>query len=119
MVWVNRYRLVSRLEVVALGRNIAVELLLLAGLVVAVAILTDLRPGRDRTAAAAAVPAGPPPPLAPGMLVQGKESGDYAVALAYRPPGEEVIVLGQDGAGVNGLSVKRSEERRVGKECRS
>jgi len=104
--WVNRYRLVSRLEVVALRRNIAVELLLFAGLVVAVAILTDLRPGRDRTTAAAAVSTGPPPPLAPGMLVQGKESGDYAVALAYRPPGEEVIVLGQDGAGVNGLSVK-------------
>jgi hypothetical protein len=40
------------------------------------------------------------------MVVQAKESGDYAVALAYRPPGEEVTVLGQDGEGVNGLEVR-------------
>ena len=102
--WVNRYRLIPRLEVVALRRNIAVELLLFAGLVVAVAFLTDLRPGRGR--AAAAVVAGPPPLPAAQMVVQAKESGDYGVALAYRPPGEEVTVLGQDGQGVNGLRVK-------------
>jgi hypothetical protein len=40
------------------------------------------------------------------MVVQAKESGDYAVALAYRAPGEEVTVLGQDGRGVNGLTVR-------------
>ena len=102
--WVNRYRLVPRLEVAALRRNVAVELLLFAGLVVAVALLTDLRPGRDRNAAAA-VASGPPPLPAKEMVVQAKESGDYAVALAVRPPGEEVTVLGQDGEGVNGLSV--------------
>jgi hypothetical protein len=105
--WVNRYRLVPRLQVVALRRNVAAELVLFAGLIVAVALLTDLRPGRDRsTAAAAAVVAGPPPLPASAMVVQAKEAGEYAVALAYRPPGEEVTVLGQDGEGVNNLVVR-------------
>jgi copper transport protein len=103
--WVNRYRLVPRLEVAALRRNIVAELVLFGGLLLAVALLTDLRPGRDR-AAAAAVVAGPPPLPAPAMVVQAKESGDYGVALAYRAPGEEVTVLGQDGQGVNGLDVR-------------
>ena len=103
--WVNRYRLVPRLQVVALRRNVAVELVLFAGLVVAVALLTDLRPGRDR-AAAAAIVAGPPPLPAKEMVVQAKESGDYGVALAYRAPGEEVTVVGQDGQGVNNLLVR-------------
>jgi copper transport protein len=103
--WVNRYRLVPRLEVTALRRNIAAELVLFAGLVVAVALLTDLRPGRDRNAAAA-VATGPPPLPAKDMVVQAKESGDYGVALAYRAPGEKVTVLGQDGQGVNDLVVK-------------
>jgi hypothetical protein len=78
---------------------------LFAGLVVAVALLTDLRPGRDRNAAAA-VATGPPPLPAKDMVVQAKESGDYGVALAYRAPGEKVTVLGQDGQGVNDLVVK-------------
>jgi copper transport protein len=104
--WVNRYRLVPRLQVAALRRNVAVELVLFAGLVVAVALLTDLRPGRDRVAAAAAVTVGPPPLPAGGTVVQARESGDYAVALAVRAPGEEVTVLGPNGQGVNGLTVK-------------
>jgi copper transport protein len=103
--WVNRYRLVPRLRTAALRRNIAAELVLFAGLIAAVALLTDLRPGRDR-AAAAVVATGPPPLPASKAVVQARESGDYAVALAYRGPGEEVTVLGPDGEGVNGLTVK-------------
>jgi len=103
--WVNRYRLVPRLNVLALRRSVVAELVLFGGLVVAVAFLTDLRPGRDRNVAVAAV-AGPPPLPAPEMVVQARESGNYAVALAYRAPGEEVTVLGQDGQGVNGLDVR-------------
>lgn len=102
--WINRYRLVPRMRVEGLRRNIAAELMLLAGLVVAVALLTDLRPGRDRAAAAAAV-TGPPPLPAKGMVVQAQEAGNLAVALAVRAPGEEVTVLGSNGAAVNGLSV--------------
>ena len=101
--WVNRYRLVPRQRVASLRRSVVVELVLFAGLVVAVALLTDLRPGRDRDAAAAVV--GPPPLPAPGMVVQARESGDYGVALAVRAPGEEVTVLGPDGQGVNDLAV--------------
>src|SRR5262249_28973315 len=77
-----------------------------AGLVVAVAFLTDLRPGRDVPGAAASVaPSGPPPLAARNMVVQGQEAGDYAVGLAVRAPGEEVTVLGPDGSGANGLAV--------------
>jgi copper transport protein len=104
--WVNRYRLVPRMRESALRRNLVAELVLFAGLIVAVALLTDLRPGRDAGVAAAAVASGPPPLPAAHMVVQARESGNYAVALAYRAPGEEVTVLGPDGQGVNGLTVK-------------
>lgn len=104
--WVNRYRLVPRRSVDGLRRNVAAELVLLVGLVVAVALLTDLRPGRDRAAAAAVSTAKGPPPLpAKEMIVQAQEAGELAVALAVRLPGEEVLVLGPDGTAVNGLSV--------------
>ena len=46
--WMNRYRLVPRLSFDGLRRNVAVELSLFAVLIAAVALLTDLRPGRDR-----------------------------------------------------------------------
>lgn len=103
--WINRYRLVPRARVDGVRRNVASELVLFAGLVAAVALLTDLRPGRDRPAAAATA-TGPPPLPAKDMVVQAQEAGDLAVALAVRPPGEEVFVLGQDGTAVKGLSVR-------------
>jgi copper transport protein len=110
--WINRYRLVPRADVQGLRRTVPAELLLFAGLVIAVALLTDLRPGRDRTAAAAiASVKGPPPLPAKEMVVQAGEAGDYAVALAVKPPGEEVTVLGPDGTGVNGLSVEIDGQR--------
>jgi len=40
------------------------------------------------------------------MVVQAQQDGELAVALAVRPPGAEVIVLGPGGSGVNGRSVK-------------
>jgi len=105
--WVNRYRLVPRGAAGLLRRNVAAEVAVLVVLVGAVALLTDLRPGRDRVAAAAVTEATGPPPLpAREMVVQAQEDGNYAVALAVHPPGAEVVVLGQDGAGVNGLSVR-------------
>jgi len=106
--WVNRYRLVPRLSLHGLRRSVAAELVLFAGLVAAVALLTDLRPGRDRAASAAVAPQakGPPPLPAKEMIVQARQDGELAVALALHPPGAEAIVLGPDGKGVNGLSVK-------------
>jgi len=106
--WLNRYRLLPRLSLAALRRNVVVELTLFAGLVAAVALLTDLRPGRDQVAAATAAPAakGVPPLPARGMVVQAREDGRLAVALAIRPPAAEVTVIGPDGNGLNGLSVQ-------------
>ena len=99
--WVNRYRLLPRLSFEKLRRNVAVELMLFVGLLGAVALLTDLRPGRDRVAiAAAAEPKGPPP------VVQAGESGDLAVALAVRPTGAELVALDPDGRRKDGLSVR-------------
>jgi copper transport protein len=105
--WLNRYRLVPRLSLDSLRRNVSIELALFVGLVGAVALLTDLQPGRDRLARAAVTEAKAPPPApAPGMWVQARESGAFAVALAVHPPDAEVFVLGPDSLGVNGLEVK-------------
>ena len=105
--WFNRYRLIPRLSFDALRRNVAVELTIFVALVAAVALLTDLRPGRDVVARAAVTETKGPPPLpAAGMIVQAGESGDYAVALGVRPAGAEVTVLGPDGGGVTGLAVQ-------------
>jgi copper transport protein len=105
--WLNRYRLVPRLSFHGLRRSVAAELALFVVLVSAVALLTDLRPGRDRVAAAAPSEATGPPTLpARDAVVQAREDGELAVALAVRRPGVEVIVLGPDGDGVNGLSVE-------------
>ncbi|HLB20042.1 MAG TPA: CopD family protein, partial [Gaiellaceae bacterium] len=104
--WLNRYRLVPRLSLDSLRRNVSIELVLFVGLVAAVALLTDLQPGRDRVARAAVTEAkGPPPSPAPEMWVQARESGAFAVALAVHPPDAEVFVLGPDSLGVNGLDV--------------
>ncbi len=102
--WVNRYRLLPRLAFETLRRSVAVELMLFAGLMGAVALLTDLRPGRDRVAiASAAEPKGLPP------VVQAGESGELAVALAVRPAGAELVALDPSGRRVDGLSVTIAE----------
>jgi copper transport protein len=104
--WLNRFRLVPRLALDGLRRSVAAELAVFVVLVGAVALLTDLRPGRDRVATAAvSTETGPPPLPARDAIVQGRQDGELAVALAVRAPGAEVIVLGPDGNGVNGLSV--------------
>jgi len=118
--WFNRYRLLPRLSLDGLRRNVAVELALFAVLVAAVALLTDLRPGRDRVARAAVAEAKGPPPLpASGMWVQAVESGELGIALAVDPPDAEVLVLGQDNNGVNGLAVTvaGAEARSCGAGC--
>jgi copper transport protein len=104
--WFNRSRLAPRLRLDALRRNVAVELVLLAAIVTAVAFLTDLAPGRQ-LAHAVARPQAPRPIAAPppGATVLAGESGDRAVGLAIIPGGKlQATVLGPDG-GVDGLSV--------------
>ena len=83
--WVNRYRLVPRLSFDGLRRNVAVELSFFAVLVAAVALLTDLRPGRDRAAAAVVTAANGPPPLpARRMIVQGPRAATSPSRLPSR-----------------------------------
>ena len=119
--WLNRFLVLPSGSLSVLRRNVSVELGLFVVLVGAVALLTDLRPGRDRDAAAAAVQEeiGPPPLPARRMVVQAREYGELAVALAYRSPGAEVTVLGPDGRGVNGLTVRigGTDTRTCGPGC--
>ena len=103
--WLNRYRLVPRGDVASLRRSTAGELLLLAGLVAAVAILTDARPGRANAVAAAAAPTGPPPLPARDAVVLAQEDGDDGVTLAAQPGRLRVTVFDGQGLGVNGLGV--------------
>jgi len=71
--WINRYRIIPALARSASGlfRNVVAELLLFAGLVVAVALLTQTRPGRDVATPATAAVEAPTrsAPQRPGALV--------------------------------------------------
>ena len=102
--WINRYRLLPRRAFSALAGTVRVELLLLGGLVVAVAILTDTRPGRDRQALAA-LPAEAPALPPRGAFVVAAQLGDRAVSAAVQRRRIRVTLVGPDGGGVNGLDV--------------
>ncbi len=92
--------------------GVAGESLVLLGVIVAVAFLTDLPPGRVAAAARPAPqPVLPRPPKLPprNAFVLAKEDGRLAVALAARPAGRrtavEATVVGPDNTGVDGLGV--------------
>ncbi len=101
VAWLNRHRIAQ----IGLGA----ELALLGGLVVAVAVLTELPPPPRATAAQRAVPAVPEPPPADAVVLGG-EDDDVAVGLAASPRGRNVAVrvtaLGQDGKGIDRLTVR-------------
>jgi copper transport protein len=107
--WVNRARMRSA---VSMRRGLAAELVVLAGVVAAVALLTDLRPGRHAALGAPGRLSSKPsqlrlPPRA--ALVLARQAGSLAVGLAVQPRGHGVellaSVLGPDQLGVNGLPV--------------
>jgi copper transport protein len=102
--WINRYRLLPRRGTGALAGVVRVEILLLAGLVVAVAFLTDARPGRDRQALAALPPEVTALPAPRGFVVAA-EDGDRAVTLAVEGRRIRATVISGDGTGVDGLDV--------------
>jgi copper transport protein len=87
----------------------AVELVLVAALVVAASVLVELRPGRNVTTARAAVqalqpsPAPPPPPL--GAVVLAQEAGPLGVAIAVEPKRLTATILSPAGGGLSGLRV--------------
>jgi copper transport protein len=100
VAWANRRRIAS------LG--LVAELCLLAVVVGAVAVLTDLRPPA-RAAAAVAEPSRPTPPPRDAVVFAG-QNDDVAVGLALSPRGRNVAarvtVLGPDGNGIDGLRVR-------------
>jgi copper transport protein len=106
--WLNRVALLSAFA--RLRRSVLVELTLLAGIAVAVGVLTDLPPGRVAAAAGkpTEVPAAfVPPPLPPrGAFVDARRVGSLAVGLAAGAGQTTVTVIGPDGEGVNGLDVR-------------
>jgi copper transport protein len=102
LAWFNRKRL-RRLGFVT-------ELGLLAVVIGAVAVLTDLRPpARAAATTAAAAPRRPLPPPVDAVVLAG-EDDDVAVGLAASPRGASVAVrvnaLGPEGRGVDGFQVR-------------
>ncbi|MGZ4339209.1 MAG: copper resistance CopC/CopD family protein [Gaiellaceae bacterium] len=105
--WLNRsllIRVFSRLR-----RSAGLEAVAIAGIVVAVAILTELRPGTETSKALAAAPltAAQPPTLPPrDAVVDARELGSLAVAVAREAARTTVTVVGPDGTGVDGRAVR-------------
>lgn len=105
--WLNRSRMLPRGDRTGLSRSAVTELALLTAVVVAVALLTDTRPGRDRVALAAPVPTRARPSLPPrDAFVAAAQSGDLAVGLAARGAKLRATVLEPDGLGADGLQVR-------------
>ena len=121
--WANRYRVIPALarSMQLLRRNLVAELVLLLGVVAAVALLTQSRPGRDGVvatpvAAAAAIStsvAGRPAPATPRE----------AVVLAQAGRGLELAGEGVGGQSADGRSVLWGvgcrRGRRPGSGCRA
>ncbi len=112
--WQNRRRLGVSLAFERLRRRVLLEVIVLAGVIVAVSVLTDLRPAWQvaRAGGRAGSIRGEEatlPASAPGTVVLARETREFAVALAARPVGEGLsltaTVLGPDRLGVDGLSV--------------
>jgi copper transport protein len=103
--WLNRTLLIGAFA--RLRRSALVEISLLAAVVVAVAVLTELRPGTaTRPAQAAPVAVAQPVTLPPrNAVVEARELGSLALAVARSPGTVTVTLLGSDGTGVNGRNV--------------
>ncbi|MEP6812926.1 MAG: CopD family protein [Actinomycetota bacterium] len=123
--WANRYRFVPALARSAhrLRRNLGAEILLLLGLIGAVAFLTQSRPGRDQAVAAPAAaavrarPAPGAPPREAVVLAQAGHSFELAGAAAsgLSLDGNSVLwetVAGEDG-GSTALVVRNLDTRRT------
>ena len=102
----NRSRLAGAFA--RIRRAAVAEILLLIGVVTAIGILTELRPGRAASPVAAAAPlaAARPAALPPrNAVVDAREFGTLAVAVARTPGTATVTIVGQDGTGIDGRRV--------------
>jgi copper transport protein len=105
------------LGLVWLGRRrfLVVQLALLAALAVSVGTLTDLRPGRARSAVSSAQPniAEPPPLPPPGAFVDAGRAGRLAVGFAWLRGKVTVTLVGQDGGVLTGVPVEVASTGRL------
>jgi copper transport protein len=104
--WLNRTLLIGAFA--RLRRSAFAEIALLAGVVIAVAVLTELRPGKAQRAVAApvAVAVAQPAALPPqDAVVDAKELGPLALAVARTAGSVTVTLIGPDGTGVDGRGV--------------
>jgi copper transport protein len=118
--WLNRTILIGAFA--RLRRSASLEIALLAGVVIAVAVLTELRPGTAQPAAAATAPlaAAQPATLPPkNAVVTAQELGSLGLAVARTPSTVYVTLLGPDGTGVNGrgVTVDGTPARSCGSGC--
>jgi copper transport protein len=104
--WLNRTVLIRAYA--RLRRSASLEVVAIAGIVVAVAILTELRPGTAvQPAQAAPLAAAQPPALPPrDAVVDARELGALAVAVAREQRRVTVTIVGPDGTGVDGRPVR-------------
>jgi copper transport protein len=103
--WLNRTVLLAAFA--RLRRSALVEVIVIAGIVVAVAVLTELRPGVS-TARVAAPPApAATVPVLPSRdaVVDARELGSLAVGVARTPGHATVTLLDSDGTAASGRSV--------------
>ena len=105
--WLNRTHLLGAFA--SLRRSVRMEVVLLTAVVGVVAVLVQLRPGKAAPPAAAApIVAAPQPPKLPprDAVVDARELGPLAVAVARSDDVAIVTLLGQDGTGQNGRDVR-------------
>ena len=114
--WMNRRGLAAGFS--RLGGLALAELLVLLGLVGAVGVLTDLRPGTARaTAPKPTAPRVPKPPPAPPAraFVDAGQAGPLAVGFAYEGGRAIVTLTNGSGDGVEGTPV--TIDGRPGTDC--
>ena len=104
-------------------RRAGIELAFVAGILVAVAFLVLLPPGRSigggLVRVSTAEPGPRPPRVPPGAVVVAQEMGDLGVALELEPQRTTAVVLSPSGGGLDGLEVELNghEARPCGGGC--
>ncbi|MFL5964105.1 MAG: copper resistance CopC/CopD family protein [Gaiellaceae bacterium] len=118
--WLNRTLLIGAFA--RLRRSAFVEITLLIGVVIAVAVLTELRPGGAQRAVAAPVAVARPAALpSTRAVVAAQELGSLVLAVARTPATVTVTLIGPDGTGVDGrgVTVDGRSARSCGPGCYS
>lgn len=104
-------------------RRAILEVAFVVAIVGVVAVLVQLRPGRDYVPVAThpvALEPGPDPPPPPAdAVVLAREAGSLGVALEAEPGKTTVVVLSPAGGGLNGLTVRLLPSDVVASPCGS